>query len=193
MQESYSRPQLVSCSLSVIHLSRNMTFCVSVESYQDQGGEQGEEYETEEQLQARILTAALEFVPQHGWSMEAIAAGAEVSCCWNEMWSSVRENSQSTKLAFCVAPCNISPSSSWEPLMAIVSWCCVCLLFMWLKIDCVQSDIDWWINKWWPRALRRQLWTAMCRVSVQVGTFCCKSFPISLASCHISSPLSSLW
>ncbi|XP_076590145.1 ubiquinone biosynthesis protein COQ9, mitochondrial [Chaetodon auriga] len=46
-------------------------------SYQDQGGEQGEEYETEEQLQARILTAALEFVPQHGWSMEAIASGAE--------------------------------------------------------------------------------------------------------------------
>ncbi|XP_034033035.1 ubiquinone biosynthesis protein COQ9, mitochondrial isoform X1 [Thalassophryne amazonica] len=46
-------------------------------SYQDQSGEQGEEYETEEQLQARILTAALEFVPQHGWSIEAIAAGAE--------------------------------------------------------------------------------------------------------------------
>ncbi|KAM9352672.1 ubiquinone biosynthesis protein COQ9, mitochondrial [Symphorus nematophorus] len=46
-------------------------------SYQDQGGEQGEEYETEEQLQARILTAALEFVPLHGWSMETIAAGAE--------------------------------------------------------------------------------------------------------------------
>lgn len=46
-------------------------------SYQDQSGEQGEEYETEEQLQARILTAALEFVPMHGWSMEAIAAGAE--------------------------------------------------------------------------------------------------------------------
>uniref|UniRef100_A0A1A8EW05 Ubiquinone biosynthesis protein n=1 Tax=Nothobranchius korthausae TaxID=1143690 RepID=A0A1A8EW05_9TELE len=40
--------------------------------------EQEEEYETEEQLQARILTSALEFVPQHGWSMEAIAAGAEV-------------------------------------------------------------------------------------------------------------------
>ncbi|KAF3689240.1 Ubiquinone biosynthesis protein COQ9, mitochondrial Precursor [Channa argus] len=46
-------------------------------SYQDQSGEQNEEYETEEQLQARILTAALEFVPLHGWSMEAIAAGAE--------------------------------------------------------------------------------------------------------------------
>ncbi|XP_075996844.1 ubiquinone biosynthesis protein COQ9, mitochondrial [Genypterus blacodes] len=46
-------------------------------SYQDQSGEHGEEYETEEQLQARILTAALEFVPLHGWSVEAIAAGAE--------------------------------------------------------------------------------------------------------------------
>ncbi|XP_021174638.2 ubiquinone biosynthesis protein COQ9, mitochondrial isoform X1 [Fundulus heteroclitus] len=39
--------------------------------------EQDEEYETEEQLQAQILAAALEFVPLHGWSMEAIAAGAE--------------------------------------------------------------------------------------------------------------------
>ena len=52
---------------------------VSAQSYQDQSEEQDEEYETEEQLQARILTAALEFVPQHGWSMEAISAGAEVS------------------------------------------------------------------------------------------------------------------
>ncbi|XP_029009603.1 ubiquinone biosynthesis protein COQ9, mitochondrial [Betta splendens] len=46
-------------------------------SYQDQSGEHSEEYETEEQLQARILTSALEFVPLHGWTMEAIAAGAE--------------------------------------------------------------------------------------------------------------------
>lgn len=46
-------------------------------SYQDQSGDHDEDYETEEQLQARILTAALEFVPLHGWSMEAIAAGAE--------------------------------------------------------------------------------------------------------------------
>uniref|UniRef100_A0A3B3DTB7 Ubiquinone biosynthesis protein n=1 Tax=Oryzias melastigma TaxID=30732 RepID=A0A3B3DTB7_ORYME len=43
----------------------------------DQSEDQDEEYESEEQLQARILTAALEFVPLHGWSMEAIAAGAE--------------------------------------------------------------------------------------------------------------------
>lgn len=47
-------------------------------SFQDQSGEQGEDYETEEQLQARILAAALEFVPEHGWTVEAIAAGAEV-------------------------------------------------------------------------------------------------------------------
>ncbi|XP_041078133.1 ubiquinone biosynthesis protein COQ9, mitochondrial-like [Polyodon spathula] len=47
-------------------------------SYADQGGEQAEDYETEEQLQIRILTAALEFVPKHGWSVEAIAEGAQV-------------------------------------------------------------------------------------------------------------------
>ncbi|KAL2093480.1 hypothetical protein ACEWY4_010792 [Coilia grayii] len=46
-------------------------------SYQDQSGEQSEDYETEEQLAQRILAAALDFVPQHGWSVEAIAAGAE--------------------------------------------------------------------------------------------------------------------
>ncbi|XP_036399709.1 ubiquinone biosynthesis protein COQ9, mitochondrial-like isoform X2 [Megalops cyprinoides] len=46
-------------------------------SYTDQAGEESEDYETEEQLQARILTAALEFVPQHGWSVEAISAAAE--------------------------------------------------------------------------------------------------------------------
>lgn len=49
-------------------------------SYQDQGGEQDEEYETEEQVQAKILNAALEFVPQHGWTLEAMAVGAEVRC-----------------------------------------------------------------------------------------------------------------
>ncbi|KAM9470562.1 ubiquinone biosynthesis protein COQ9, mitochondrial isoform 1-T1 [Clarias gariepinus] len=46
-------------------------------SYQDQAGEQAEDHETEEQLQARILSAALDFVPEHGWTVEAIAAGAE--------------------------------------------------------------------------------------------------------------------
>ncbi|KAK6320318.1 hypothetical protein J4Q44_G00094250 [Coregonus suidteri] len=46
-------------------------------SYAGQSGEQGENYETEEQLQARILNAALDFVPLHGWTVEAISAGAE--------------------------------------------------------------------------------------------------------------------
>lgn len=47
-------------------------------SYQDQSGEQNEDYETEEQLAERILTAALDFVPQYGWTVESLAAGAEV-------------------------------------------------------------------------------------------------------------------
>ncbi|KAG9338095.1 hypothetical protein JZ751_027066 [Albula glossodonta] len=43
-----------------------------------ESGEESEgEYETEEQLQQRILTAALDFVPQYGWSVEAISAGAQ--------------------------------------------------------------------------------------------------------------------
>ncbi|XP_050617089.1 ubiquinone biosynthesis protein COQ9, mitochondrial-like [Macaca thibetana thibetana] len=45
--------------------------------YTDQGGEEEEGYESEEQLQGRILTAALEFVPTHGWTAEAIAEGAQ--------------------------------------------------------------------------------------------------------------------
>ncbi|KAJ7312124.1 hypothetical protein JRQ81_006466 [Phrynocephalus forsythii] len=46
-------------------------------SYTDQGGEESEDYESEEQLQHRILTAALEFVPSHGWTAAAIAEGAK--------------------------------------------------------------------------------------------------------------------
>ncbi|NXF96962.1 COQ9 protein, partial [Eubucco bourcierii] len=46
-------------------------------SYTGQGGQESEDYESEEQLQHRILTAALDFVPEHGWSAEAIAEGAK--------------------------------------------------------------------------------------------------------------------
>uniref|UniRef100_A0A6J0U2I2 Ubiquinone biosynthesis protein n=1 Tax=Pogona vitticeps TaxID=103695 RepID=A0A6J0U2I2_9SAUR len=46
-------------------------------SYTDQGGEESEGYESEEQLQHQILTAALEFVPAHGWTADAIAEGAK--------------------------------------------------------------------------------------------------------------------
>ncbi|KAM9301963.1 ubiquinone biosynthesis protein COQ9, mitochondrial [Gastrophryne carolinensis] len=45
--------------------------------YTDQGGDESEGYESEEQLQQRILAAALAFVPELGWSAEAIAEGAK--------------------------------------------------------------------------------------------------------------------
>ncbi|XP_077145137.1 ubiquinone biosynthesis protein COQ9, mitochondrial [Ranitomeya variabilis] len=45
--------------------------------FTDQGGEESEDYESEEQLQQRILSAALTFVPEYGWSSEAIAEGAK--------------------------------------------------------------------------------------------------------------------
>ncbi|XP_075045560.1 ubiquinone biosynthesis protein COQ9, mitochondrial isoform X2 [Mixophyes fleayi] len=45
--------------------------------YTDQGGEESEGYESVEQLQERILTAALVFVPEYGWTSEAIAQGAK--------------------------------------------------------------------------------------------------------------------
>ncbi|XP_021112662.1 ubiquinone biosynthesis protein COQ9, mitochondrial [Heterocephalus glaber] len=45
--------------------------------YTDQSGEEEEDSESEDQLQHRILTAALEFVPAHGWTAEAIAQGAQ--------------------------------------------------------------------------------------------------------------------
>ncbi|KAM4721396.1 ubiquinone biosynthesis protein COQ9, mitochondrial [Rhinophrynus dorsalis] len=45
--------------------------------YTDQAGEESEGYESEEQLQQRILSAALQYVPDYGWSSEAIAEGAK--------------------------------------------------------------------------------------------------------------------
>lgn len=51
--------------------------CVLYLRYTDQSGEEEEDYESEEQIQHRILTAALEFVPDHGWTAEAIAEGAQ--------------------------------------------------------------------------------------------------------------------
>ncbi|KAG8437256.1 hypothetical protein GDO86_008094 [Hymenochirus boettgeri] len=45
--------------------------------YTDQAGEESEDYESEEQLQQRLLSASLPFVPDYGWSSEAIAEGAK--------------------------------------------------------------------------------------------------------------------
>lgn len=55
-----------------------LTVTIPSHSYTGQGGQESEDYESEEQLQHRILTAALEFVPEHGWTAEAIAEGAKV-------------------------------------------------------------------------------------------------------------------
>ena len=55
-----------------------LTVPIPSHSYTGQGGQESEDYESEEQLQHRILTAALEFVPEHGWTAEAIAEGAKV-------------------------------------------------------------------------------------------------------------------
>ncbi|XP_025890144.1 ubiquinone biosynthesis protein COQ9, mitochondrial [Nothoprocta perdicaria] len=46
-------------------------------SYTGQDGQESEDSASEEQLQHRILAAALEFVPEHGWTAEAIAEGAK--------------------------------------------------------------------------------------------------------------------
>lgn len=75
--------------------------CLCDPSYQDQDGEQDEEYETEEQLQARILDAALEFVPLHGWSADAIAAGAEVRGA--NAAETLQLESKPVRLSVCVA------------------------------------------------------------------------------------------
>ncbi|XP_063052722.1 ubiquinone biosynthesis protein COQ9, mitochondrial [Engraulis encrasicolus] len=74
-------------------------------SYQDQSGEQNEDYETEEQLAQRILTAAIDFVPQYGWTMESIAAGAEtlgLSSACNGMFT----NGAGDLVLHFVAECN---------------------------------------------------------------------------------------
>ncbi|NWY07474.1 COQ9 protein, partial [Nothoprocta ornata] len=46
-------------------------------SYTGQDGQESEDSASEEQLQHRILAAALDFVPEHGWTAEAIAEGAK--------------------------------------------------------------------------------------------------------------------
>lgn len=69
---------LLVCLFALYEIKSSCLFFTLCVSYQDQAGEQAEDHETEEQLQARILNAALDFVPEHGWTVEAIAAGAEV-------------------------------------------------------------------------------------------------------------------
>lgn len=73
--------------------------------YTDQGGEEEEDHESEEQLQHRILTAALEFVPAHGWTAEAIAEGAQ-SLGLSSAAASMFGNDGSELILHFVTQCN---------------------------------------------------------------------------------------
>nr|XP_028595145.1 ubiquinone biosynthesis protein COQ9, mitochondrial [Podarcis muralis] len=74
-------------------------------SYTDQGGEESEGYESEEQLQHQILTAALEFVPTHGWTADAIAEGAK-SLGLSVAAAGLFHNDGSELILHFVAQCN---------------------------------------------------------------------------------------
>ncbi|XP_075694348.1 ubiquinone biosynthesis protein COQ9, mitochondrial isoform X2 [Rhinoderma darwinii] len=73
--------------------------------YTDQGGDESEGYESEEQLQHRILSAALPFVPEYGWSSEAIAAGAR-SLDLSAAAAGMVENGGSELVLHFVSQCN---------------------------------------------------------------------------------------
>ncbi|XP_059239789.1 ubiquinone biosynthesis protein COQ9, mitochondrial [Mustela nigripes] len=73
--------------------------------YTDQGGEEEEDHESEEQLQHRILTAALDFVPAHGWTAEAIAEGAQ-SLGLSSAAASMFGNDGSELILHFVTQCN---------------------------------------------------------------------------------------
>lgn len=94
--------------------------------YTDQGGEEEEDYESEEQLQQRILTAALECVPAHGWTAEAIAEGAKVCmCAGGAAWprSARRESQQPEQRAF------FQPSSEPQSSSLLYDFLVLCCLF----------------------------------------------------------------
>ncbi|XP_041048387.1 ubiquinone biosynthesis protein COQ9, mitochondrial isoform X3 [Carcharodon carcharias] len=63
------------------HYQSPQTYTVAQESYSshsDQNGQKAEGFESEEELRQQLLSAALEFVPSFGWSLEAVAEGAKV-------------------------------------------------------------------------------------------------------------------
>uniref|UniRef100_A0A8D2DMM5 Ubiquinone biosynthesis protein n=1 Tax=Sciurus vulgaris TaxID=55149 RepID=A0A8D2DMM5_SCIVU len=81
--------------------------------YTDQSGEEEEDYESEEQLQHRILTAALDFVPAHGWTAEAIAEGAQ-SLGLSSAAASMFGNDGSELILHFVTQCNARLSHELE-------------------------------------------------------------------------------
>uniref|UniRef100_A0A7N4NXG5 Ubiquinone biosynthesis protein n=1 Tax=Sarcophilus harrisii TaxID=9305 RepID=A0A7N4NXG5_SARHA len=128
--------------------------------YTDQGGEEDEDHESEEQLQHRILTAALEFVPAHGWTSEAIAEGAQtlglssaaagmfgndgselilhfVTQC-NAKLNRVMEKEQKLALSILVLPHNIP--ASLNLLTSMVD-------DMWHYAGDQSTDINWYTRR----------------------------------------------
>ncbi|EDL11147.1 coenzyme Q9 homolog (yeast), isoform CRA_a [Mus musculus] len=106
--------------------------------YTDQSGEEEEDYESEEQLQHRILTAALEFVPAHGWTAEAIAEGAQalsilllphnippslnlLTSMVDDMWHYAGDQSTDA-LSILLLPHNIPPSLNLLTSMVDDMW-----------------------------------------------------------------------
>uniref|UniRef100_A0A8D2DML9 Ubiquinone biosynthesis protein n=1 Tax=Sciurus vulgaris TaxID=55149 RepID=A0A8D2DML9_SCIVU len=87
--------------------------------YTDQSGEEEEDYESEEQLQHRILTAALDFVPAHGWTAEAIAEGAQ-SLGLSSAAASMFGNDGSELILHFVTQCNARLSHELEEQQKLV-------------------------------------------------------------------------
>ncbi|EMP32529.1 DNA-directed RNA polymerase II subunit RPB3 [Chelonia mydas] len=88
-------------------------------SYTDQGGEESEDYESEEQLQRRILTASLEFVPTHGWTADAIAEGAK-SLGLSVAAAGMFHNDGSELILHFVSQCNSELSNLLEEQQKLV-------------------------------------------------------------------------
>nr|XP_008174830.2 ubiquinone biosynthesis protein COQ9, mitochondrial isoform X2 [Chrysemys picta bellii] len=88
-------------------------------SYTDQGGEESEDYESEEQLQQRILTASLEFVPTHGWTADAIAEGAK-SLGLSVAAAGMFHNDGSELILHFVSQCNSELSNLLEEQQKLV-------------------------------------------------------------------------
>ncbi|CAD7682161.1 unnamed protein product [Nyctereutes procyonoides] len=106
-EQKQQRPQSFSQQQSETHEAEepNPESSRSPPRYTDQGGEEEEDHESEEQLQHRILTAALDFVPDHGWTAEAIAEGAQ-SLGLSSAAASMFGNNGSELILHFVTQCN---------------------------------------------------------------------------------------
>ncbi|OCT84701.1 hypothetical protein XELAEV_18022857mg [Xenopus laevis] len=87
--------------------------------YTDQAGEESEGYESEEQLQQQILSAALQFVPDFGWSADAIAEGAK-SLDMSAAAAGMFEDGGSELILHFVTQCNLQLTELLEKEQKLV-------------------------------------------------------------------------